>query len=85
MIDPAVLRPGRLGKLLYIPLPDGEGRLSILKTLTLRKPISLDVDLSSIAVNKLCEGLSGADLAALVHFGRIFNSHIFLYLILFCH
>lgn len=67
MIDPAVLRPGRLGKLLYIPLPDGEGRLSILKTLTLRKPISLDVDLSSIAVNKLCEGLSGADLAALVN------------------
>ncbi|KAI5073337.1 hypothetical protein GOP47_0011350 [Adiantum capillus-veneris] len=67
MIDPAVLRPGRLGKLLYIPLPDGEGRLSILKTLTARKPISSDVDLLSIAVNKLCEGLSGADLAALVN------------------
>lgn len=67
MIDPAVLRPGRLGKLLYVPLPDGEGRLSILKTLTLRKPISLDVDLASIAANKLCEGLSGADLAALVN------------------
>ncbi|MCO5579041.1 hypothetical protein L7F22_032893 [Adiantum nelumboides] len=67
MIDPAVLRPGRLGKLLYIPLPDSEGRLSILKTLTTRKPISSDVDLCSIAVNKLCEGLSGADLAALVN------------------
>ncbi|MCO5574031.1 hypothetical protein L7F22_027809 [Adiantum nelumboides] len=67
MIDPAVLRPGRLGKLLYIPLPDSEGRLSILKTLTMGKPISSDVDLCAIAVNKLCEGLSGADLAALVN------------------
>ena len=66
MIDPAVLRPGRLGKMLYVPLPDIGGRVSILKTLIRQKPISSDVDLVSIASSKQCEGLSGADLAALV-------------------
>lgn len=67
MIDPAILRPGRLGKLVYIPLPNKEGRLSILKTLSRRKPLSTNVDLASIAENESCEGLSGADLAALVN------------------
>ncbi|KAJ7535016.1 hypothetical protein O6H91_12G014800 [Diphasiastrum complanatum] len=67
MIDPAMLRPGRLGKPLYVPLPDAQGRISILRTLTRRKPLDSDTDLVSIGQNECCEGLSGADLAALVN------------------
>jgi len=45
IIDPAMLRPGRLDKLLYVPLPTQEDRLSILETLTRKLPISNDVQL----------------------------------------
>jgi len=43
IIDPAMLRPGRLDKLLYVPLPNKEDRLSILKTHMKNKPTSKDV------------------------------------------
>ena len=43
MIDPAMLRPGRLDKLLYVPLPTKDDRLSILKTITRNVPMSKDV------------------------------------------
>ena len=43
IIDPAMLRPGRLDKLLYVPLPNKEDRFSILKTLTRKVPIAKDV------------------------------------------
>lgn len=59
-IDPALLRPGRLDQLIYIPLPDEPSRLSIL-TATLRKsPVSPGVDLSFLAKNT--RGFSGADI-----------------------
>ncbi|KAJ2553577.1 AAA ATPase cdc48 [Coemansia sp. RSA 1933] len=59
-IDGALLRPGRLDQLIYIPLPDSESRLSIL-TATLRKsPIAPSVDLKFIA--EKTHGFSGADL-----------------------
>lgn len=59
-IDSALLRPGRLDQLIYIPLPDEASRLSIL-TATLRKsPVSPDVDLTYMA--KATAGFSGADL-----------------------
>ncbi|KAJ1566764.1 AAA ATPase cdc48 [Nowakowskiella sp. JEL0078] len=59
-IDPALLRPGRLDQLIYIPLPDESSRIQIL-TATLRKsPIAPNVDLSFIAKNT--HGFSGADL-----------------------
>jgi len=59
-IDSALLRPGRLDQLIYIPLPDEASRLSIL-TATLRKsPIAPDVDLTFLA--KSTAGFSGADL-----------------------
>jgi ribosome biogenesis ATPase len=45
IIDPAMLRPGRLDKLLYVPLPTNEDRLSILETVTRSLPISEDVRL----------------------------------------
>ena len=66
MIDPALLRPGRLDKLLYVPLPSPEGRLNILQALTRKTPMGADVDLSTVALSERAEGLSGADLAAVV-------------------
>ncbi|XP_074663171.1 nuclear valosin-containing protein-like [Tubulanus polymorphus] len=69
IIDPAILRPGRLDKILYVGLPGPVDRLDILKTLTKNgtKPkLNEDVDLEKIANHELCKGFTGADLAALV-------------------
>ncbi|CAK9276146.1 unnamed protein product [Sphagnum jensenii] len=66
MVDSALLRPGRLDKLLYVPLPDPAGRASILNTLVRRVPLAGDVDVPSIGMSQHCEGFSGADLGALV-------------------
>lgn len=66
IIDPAMLRPGRLDKLLYVPLPTKEDRLSILQTLIRKLPVNDDVTLKEIAYSNDCEGYSGADLSALV-------------------
>ena len=66
IIDPAMLRPGRLDKLLYVPLPTKEDRYSIIKTLTRQVPLSKDVNLKMISQSDQCEGYSGADLSALI-------------------
>ncbi|KAI7898690.1 P-loop containing nucleoside triphosphate hydrolase protein [Cokeromyces recurvatus] len=66
MIDPAMLRPGRLDKLLYVELPTPSERLDILKKLSKKTPLGPDVDLEEIANDSRCEGFSGADLASLV-------------------
>ncbi|GAB2277714.1 hypothetical protein Dimus_012417 [Dionaea muscipula] len=66
-MDCAVLRPGRLGRLLYVPLPMADERGLILKALGRRKPIDASVDLLAIAKSKACENLSGADLDALIN------------------
>jgi transitional endoplasmic reticulum ATPase len=60
-IDSAILRPGRLDQLIYIPLPDEASRLSILKATLKRSPVAADVDLGFLA--KATHGFSGADLA----------------------
>ncbi|KAI9209680.1 ribosome biogenesis ATPase RIX7 [Polychytrium aggregatum] len=65
MIDPAMLRPGRLDKALYVDLPNPQERLDILKTITRKTPLK-DVDLALIATDPRCDGLSGADLSSLV-------------------
>merc|ERR1712139_514182 len=49
IIDPAMLRPGRLDRLLYVPLPSDVGRLEILRTHTRKLPLAEDVDLEGIA------------------------------------
>ncbi|KAF9927212.1 AAA ATPase cdc48 [Linnemannia zychae] len=59
-IDGALLRPGRLDQLIYIPLPDEASRLSVLKSTLRKSPISPQVDLAHIA--KATHGFSGADL-----------------------
>ncbi|KAH8983164.1 P-loop containing nucleoside triphosphate hydrolase protein [Lactarius hatsudake] len=59
-IDPALLRPGRLDQLIYIPLPDEKSRLSILRAALRKSPLAPDVDLAFLAKNT--HGFSGADL-----------------------
>lgn len=66
IIDPALLRPGRLDKTLYVPLPDAAGRAAILAATTRRTPLAADVDLAAIAAADACKGFSGADLASLL-------------------
>merc|ERR1711935_28747 len=60
IIDGAILRPGRLDQLIYIPLPDEASRKSILKSNLRKTPIAGTVDLDYMA--KVTKGFSGADL-----------------------
>ncbi|TPX45008.1 hypothetical protein SeMB42_g04132 [Synchytrium endobioticum] len=60
-IDPALLRPGRLDQLIYIPLPDEAARSQILQATLRKSPIAKDVDLTFISKKTI--GFSGADLA----------------------
>ncbi|MEM4480174.1 MAG: CDC48 family AAA ATPase [Candidatus Bathyarchaeia archaeon] len=62
IIDPALLRPGRFDKLLYVPPPDFEARKEILRIHLRKKPLAEDVNIDEIA--KRTEGYTGADLAA---------------------
>ena len=64
MVDPALLRPGRFEKLIYVPPPDEKSRLEILRIHTRSMPLADDVDLRELA--RITEGYTGADLAALV-------------------
>ncbi|NXX78894.1 TERA ATPase, partial [Urocolius indicus] len=60
IIDPAILRPGRLDQLIYIPLPDEKSRVAILRANLRKSPVAKDVDLDFLA--KMTNGFSGADL-----------------------
>lgn len=60
IIDPAILRPGRLDQLIYIPLPDKGSRTAILKANLRKSPVAKDVDLDFLS--GITEGFSGADL-----------------------
>ncbi|XP_037034382.1 nuclear valosin-containing protein-like [Bradysia coprophila] len=65
IVDPAVMRPGRLDKILYVGLPALEDRIEILKAVTKNKPIlGDDVDINELAT--LTDSYTGADLAGLV-------------------
>jgi transitional endoplasmic reticulum ATPase len=63
-IDPALLRPGRFDELIYVPVPDLDGRRRILRIHTERMPLADDVDLQSLA--ERTHGYTGADLEDLV-------------------
>lgn len=63
MVDPALVRPGRLDRMIYVPPPDEASRLEILKATCSQMPLTADVDLESIASRT--NGFSGADLAGL--------------------
>ncbi|KAL4036332.1 hypothetical protein IC575_005065 [Cucumis melo] len=60
IIDPALLRPGRLDQLIYIPLPDESSRLQIFKACLRKSPVAKDVNLSALA--RYTHGFSGADI-----------------------
>lgn len=60
IIDPALMRPGRLDQLIYIPLGDLEARASIFKAVLRKSPVAKDVDLHFLATKT--EGFSGADI-----------------------
>ncbi|MGW5556405.1 AAA family ATPase [Micromonospora sp. NPDC003944] len=64
LIDPALLRPGRLERLVYVPPPDGPARAEILRAASRQVPLAPDVDLS--ALGDELTGFSAADCAALV-------------------
>ncbi|MEV5207331.1 AAA family ATPase [Micromonospora sp. NPDC053740] len=64
LIDPALLRPGRLERLVYVPPPDGPARAEILRASSRQVPLAPDVDLS--ALGDELTGFSAADCAALV-------------------
>ena len=63
IIDPALMRPGRLDSLIYIGLPDFDARISILKACLRKSPVDPEVDYEHLADRT--EGFSGADLAAI--------------------
>ena len=60
LLDPALLRPGRFDDLVYVSVPDRDGRLHILKIHTSKMPLSSDVDLETLADRT--SGYTGADL-----------------------
>uniref|UniRef100_A0A8K9UEV8 vesicle-fusing ATPase n=1 Tax=Oncorhynchus mykiss TaxID=8022 RepID=A0A8K9UEV8_ONCMY len=60
IIDSAILRPGRLDQLIYIPLPDTASRTAILNANLRKSPIARDVDLAYLS--GITQGFSGADL-----------------------
>lgn len=60
VLDPAVIRPGRLDQLIYIPLPDLESRVAIFKAALRKAPLDPEIDLNVLA--RSTHGFSGADI-----------------------
>ncbi|KAM7120311.1 peroxisomal ATPase PEX1 isoform 6-T6 [Molossus nigricans] len=73
LIDPALLRPGRLDKCLYCPPPDQVSRLEILKVLSDSLPLAADVDLQHVA--SVTDSFTGADLKALLYNAQLEALH----------
>jgi transitional endoplasmic reticulum ATPase len=63
MVDPAVLRPGRFDRLIYVPEPDEQSRLQIFKLYTKGMPLTKDVDLNQLTLAS--KYYSGADIESL--------------------
>jgi transitional endoplasmic reticulum ATPase len=64
LIDPALLRPGRLERLVYVPPPDGDARTAILRAAAKAVPLDPAVDLAALGAS--LDGFSAADCAALI-------------------
>ena len=63
LLDPALIRPGRFDKIVYVPPPDKNARLEIFKIYTRKMPLADDVDLESLA--ERTEKYTGADIKAI--------------------
>jgi transitional endoplasmic reticulum ATPase len=70
IVDPAVLRPGRFDRLIYVPEPDEKARLEIFKLYTKEMPITKDVDVAEMA--KSTKNYSGADIEAVCREAAMF-------------
>ncbi|HWW65397.1 MAG TPA: CDC48 family AAA ATPase [Sphingomonadaceae bacterium] len=70
LVDPALLRPGRFDELLYVPVPDRDGRRRILSIHVGKMPVASDVDLDDLAART--ERFTGADLEDLVRRAGLF-------------
>ncbi|MER7004699.1 AAA family ATPase [Dactylosporangium sp. NPDC000555] len=64
LVDPALLRPGRLERLVFVPPPDADARAEILRAAAKSVPLAPDVDLKSLAIS--LDRFSAADCAALI-------------------
>ncbi|HEY0498254.1 MAG TPA: AAA family ATPase [Kutzneria sp.] len=64
LLDPALLRPGRLERVIYVPPPDSEARAEILRSASKNMPLAADVDLAALAAE--LDGYSAADCAGLI-------------------
>ena len=64
LIDPALLRPGRLERMIYVPPPDGPARAAILRATSKQVPLDASVDLDALGAD--LDGFSAADCAALI-------------------
>ena len=69
ILDPALLRPGRFDRQIYVGAPDWRGRLAILQVHARKKPLADNVDLPAVA--KATAGFTGADLANLLNEGAL--------------
>lgn len=65
ILDPALLRPGRFDRQIYVNMPDVRGREQILKVHSRNKPLATDVNFKVLA--RMTAGFSGADLANLMN------------------
>jgi len=63
IVDPAILRPGRFDRLIYVPEPDNASRMEIFKIYTNKMPLADDVDLNQLS--NMTKKYSGADIEAL--------------------
>jgi transitional endoplasmic reticulum ATPase len=63
IVDPALLRPGRFDRLLYVPPPDKNSRMQIIEIHTKKKPLAEDINMDDLVGHT--EGYTGADIASL--------------------
>lgn len=64
VLDPAIIRPGRLDQLIYIPLPDLKSRIAIFKAALRKAPVDANLNIEVLA--RSTQGFSGADIAEIV-------------------
>jgi cell division protease FtsH len=79
ILDPALTRPGRFDRQIFVNLPDVRGREAILKVHARNKPLATDVDFKIVA--RITPGCTGADLANLLNEAAILavrNNHRFI-------
>ena len=63
ILDEALIRPGRLDQLIYIPLPDKPSRVNVLKAVLRKSPVAPNINMDFLA--ELTEGFTGADMTEL--------------------